>query len=88
MKIEEIKTENYKNDIEKIIPKAELLIQNIYEMCYDLTKLHLINKSIKNFGYPCIQNVFEFSQNLHQQISHIQNTFTPFFDLFFLNFES
>ena len=82
---EEIKTENYKNDIEKIIPKAELLIQNIYEMCYDLTKLHMINKSIKNFGYPCIQTVFEFSQNLHQQISHIQNTFTPFFQLPYFN---
>ena len=82
---EPIKTENYQKDLEKILPLAELLIQNIYEMCYDLTKLHLINKTVKNFGYPCIQTVFEFSENLHQQISHVQNAYNPFFQLPYFN---
>ena len=82
---EPIKTENYQKDLEKILPLAELFIQNIYEMCYDLTKIHLINHSVKNFGYPCIQTVFEFSQNLHQQISHVQNAFNPFFQLPYFN---
>ena len=54
-------------------------------MCYDLTKLHLINKTVKNFGYPCIQTVFEFSENLHQQISHVQNAYNPFFQLPYFN---
>ena len=82
---EPIKTENYQKDLEKILPLAELFIQNIYEMCYDLTKIRLINHQVKNFGYPCIQTVFEFSQNLHQQISHIQNAFNPFFQLPYFN---
>jgi translocation protein SEC63 len=82
---EPIKTENYQKDIEKVLPYAELFIENIYGMCYDLTKVHMINKSIKNFGYPCIQTVFEFSQNIHQQISHIKNDYNPFFQLPYFN---
>ena len=82
---EPIKTENYQIDIEKVLPYAELFIENIYGMCYDLTKVHMINKSIKNFGYPCIQTVFEFSQNIHQQISHIKNDYNPFFQLPYFN---
>ena len=82
---EPIKTENYQKDIEKVLPYAELFIENIYGMCYDLTKVHMVNKSIKNFGYPCIQTVFEFSQNIHQQISHIKNDFNPFFQLPYFN---
>ena len=82
---EPIKTENYQKDIEKILPLSELFIQNIYEMCYDLTKLHMVDHQVKNFGYPCIQTVFEFSQNLHQQISHIKNDFNSFFQLPYFN---
>ena len=82
---EPIKTENYQKDIEKVLPYAELFIENIYGMCYDCTKVHMINKSIKNFGYPCIQTVFEFSQNIHQQISHIKNDYNPFFQLPYFN---
>ena len=82
---EPIKTENYQKDIEKILPLSELFIQNIYEMCYDLTKLHMVDHQVKNFGYPCIQTVFEFSQNLHQQISHIKNDFNAFFQLPYFN---
>ena len=82
---EPIKTENYQKDIEKVLPYAELFIENIYGMCYDLTKVHMINKSIKNFGYPCIQTAFEFSQNIHQQISHIKNDYNPFFQLPYFN---
>ena len=82
---EPLKTENYQKDLEKIMPFAELYIQNIYEMCYDFTKVHLINKTYKNFGYPCIQTVFEFSQNLHQQISHVNNSYNPFFQLPYFN---
>ena len=82
---EPIKTENYQKDIEKVLPYAELFIENIYGMCYDLTKVHMINKSLKNFGYPCIQTVFEFSQNIHQQISHIKNDYNPFFQLPYFN---
>ena len=82
---EPIKTENYQKDIEKVLPYAELFIENIYGMCYDFTKVHMINKSIKNFGYPCIQTVFEFSQNIHQQISHIKNDYNPFFQLPYFN---
>ena len=82
---EPIKTENYQKDIEKILPLSELFIQNIYEMCYDLTKLHMVDHQVKNFGYPCIQTVFEFSQNLHQQISHIKNDFNAFFQFPYFN---
>ena len=78
---EPIKTENYQKDIEKVLSHAELFIENIYGMCYDLTKVHMFDKKIKNFGYPCIQTVFEFSQNLHQQISHIKNDYNPFYQL-------
>ena len=82
---EPIKTENYQKDIEKILPLSELFVQNIYEMCYDLTKLHMVDHQVKNFGYPCIQTVFEFSQNLHQQISHIKNDFNAFFQFPYFN---
>ena len=82
---EPIKTDNYENDLEKILPLADLFLDAIFEMCYNCTKVHLLDKKIKNFGYPCIQTVSEFSQNLHQQISHIQNVFNPFFQLPYFN---
>ena len=45
----------------------------------------MVDHQVKNFGYPCIQTVFEFSQNLHQQISHIKNDFNAFFQLPYFN---
>ena len=78
---EPMKIDNYQKDLEKVLSKCDLFIENIYDMCYKFTQIHLIQRDFKNFGYPCIQTVFEFSENIHQQISHIQNMFNPFLQL-------
>ena len=78
---EPLKTDNYQKDLEYILSLSDLFIENIYEMCYKFTLIHPIQKEYKNFGYSCMQTVFEFSENLHQQISHVTNTFNPFFQL-------
>ena len=82
---EPIKTDTYEEDLEKVLPLADLFLDTILEICYNCTKAHLIDKRVKNFGYHCIQTVCEFSQNLHQQISHVQNVFNPFFQLPYFN---
>ena len=82
---EPLKVDNYQKDLDYILSLSELFISNIYDMCYKLTILRLAQKNIKNFGYPCIQTVFEFSENIHQQISHLQNVFNPFFQLPYFN---
>ena len=80
---EPLKIDNYQKDLEKILSLSDLFIYNIYDMCYKFTLIRNVHKNVKNFGYPCIQTVFEFSENLHQQISHIQNN--PFFQLPYFN---
>ena len=80
---EPLKIDNYQKDLEKILSLSDLFIYNIYDMCYKFTLIRNAHKEFKNFGYPCIQTVFEFSENLHQQISHIQNN--PFFQLPYFN---
>ncbi len=82
---EPLKIEHYQKDLEKILSLSDLFIYNIYDMCYKLTLLHIAHKELKNFGYPCMQTVFEFSENLHQQISHVQNVFNPFLQLPYFN---
>ena len=51
---EEIKTENYKNDIEKIIPKAELY-PNFFEVCTPSPKIFPLSLSIP---YESITGIF------------------------------
>ena len=82
---EPLKVDNYQKDLEYILSLSDLFIENIYEMCYKFTLIHPIQKEYKNFGYSCMQTVFEFSENLHQQISHVTNTFNPFFQLPYFN---
>ena len=82
---EPLKMDNYQKDLEFILSLSDLLIYNIYDMCYKFTSIHPIQRQYKNFGYSCMQTVFEFSENLHQQISHAPNTFNPFFQLPYFN---
>jgi translocation protein SEC63 len=82
---EPLKVENYQKDLEYILSLSDLFIYNIYDMCFKFTIFHLAQKEFKNFGYPCIQTVFEFSENLHQQISHNQNVNNPFYQLPYFN---
>ena len=84
---EPLKTENYQKDLERVLSLSDLFIDNIFDMCIRFTLLHQIQKTnpYKNFGYSCIQTVLDFSENLHQQISHIQNNFNPFFQLPYFN---
>ena len=72
---------DYQKDLEKVLSYSDLFIDNIYDMCIKCTQLHPFHKEIKYFGYPCIQTVFDFSENLHQQISHKQSNFNPFLQL-------
>ena len=82
---ENLAINDYQKDLEKVLSYSDLFIENIYDMCIKCTQLHPFHKEIKNFGYPCIQTVFDFSENLHQQISHIPNNFNPFFQLPYFN---
>ena len=75
---EPIKIDHYQKDLERVLSFSELFIENIYDMCYKFTYINVFNKNYKNFGYPCIQTVFEFSENIHQQISHINSSNSQF----------
>ena len=84
---EPLKINSYQKDLEKLLSLSDLFIENIYNMCLEFTLIHQENKikNLKNFGYQTIQTVYEFSQNLHQQISYENNSFNPFFQLPFFN---
>ena len=84
---ETIKIDNYQKDLEYALSLSDLFIETILKMCLDLTLFHQEQnvKKIKNFGYECMKIVYEFSQNLHQQISHSQNLYAPFFQLPYFN---
>jgi hypothetical protein len=84
---EPLKTENYQKDLERVLSFSDLFIDNIFDMCIKFTLLHQLQKvtPYKNFGYSCIQTVLDFSENIHQQISHIQNNFNPFLQLPYFN---
>ena len=82
---ENLAINDYQKDLEKVLSLSDLFIENIYNMCIECTRIHPIHKEIKNFGYPCIKTVFEFSENLHQQISHVQNNLNPFLQLPYFN---
>ena len=84
---EPLKIEHYQKDLERVLSYSDLFIENIYDMCFKFTQIHLIQRDFKNFGYKCIQTVYDFSENVHQQISHVQmqNSFYPFFQLPYFN---
>jgi hypothetical protein len=84
---EPLKIEHYQKDLERVLSYSDLFIENIYDMCFKFTQIHLIQRDFKNFGYKCIQTVYDFSENVHQQISHVQmqNAFYPFFQLPYFN---
>jgi hypothetical protein len=84
---EPLKIEHYQKDLERVLSYSDLFIENIYDMCFKFTQIHLIQRDFKNFGYKCMQTVYDFSENVHQQISHVQmqNSFYPFFQLPYFN---
>ena len=84
---EPLKIDSYQKDLQKLLSLSDLFIENIYNMCLEFTLIHQENKikNLKNFGYQTIQTVYEFSQNLHQQISYENNSFNPFFQLPYFN---
>ena len=86
---EPIKIDNYEYFLEKILSRSDLFIENIYKMCFDITIQHqyikIDPKHLKNFGYKCIQTVIEFSENLHQQLNHIDIKYSPFFQFPYFN---
>ena len=54
---EPMKIEHYQKDLEKVLQNSDLLIENIYKMCVEISQAHIIRRDIKNFGYPCILTV-------------------------------
>ena len=84
---ETIKIDNYQKDLEYILSLSDLFIETILKMCLDFTLFHQEQdiKNVKKFGYESMKIVYEFSQNLHQQISHSQTSYTPFFQLPYFN---
>ena len=84
---EPLKIASYEKELEKLLSLSDLFIQNIYNMCLEFTLIQQENKikKLKNFGYQTMQTVYEFSQNLHQQISYENNSFNPFFQLPYFN---
>ena len=84
---EPLKIASYEKELEKLLSHSDLFIENIYNMCLEFTLIQQENKikKLKNFGYQTMQTVYEFSQNLHQQISYENNSFNPFFQLPYFN---
>ena len=86
---EPIKIDYYQDFLVKVLSPSDLFIQNIYKMCFDITMQHQITKIdpkvLKNFGYKCIQTIVEFSENLHQQLTHMENKYSPFFQFPYFN---
>ena len=62
-------TTNYKNDLENVLSYSNLIVEFLEQLCYELN------------GYQHYKIINEFSQNLHQQISYINNPFNAFFQL-------
>ena len=82
---EDIKIEHYKQDLSYILSFTDKFIDYITQLCIEYTQASYIQKVGKNFGYPCVETVLEFSQNMHQQISHLSNQFTPYLQLPYFN---
>ena len=84
-----LKYEKYFEELNQILQPTGNFIEQMYSMAINLTQYHLISgieyKNIKNFGYNCIKTIFEFSQNLHQQISHVNNPDNGFLQLPYFN---
>jgi translocation protein SEC63 len=58
-----------REDMNTILKDAPSLINSMYGMAVQLTKLHEnVNKAYKNFGYHCIKTIIQFSQQIHQKI--------------------
>ena len=84
-----LKYEKYFEELNQILLPTGNFIEQMYTMAINVTQCHLIGniqyKNLKNFGYNCIKTIFEFSQNLHQQISHINNPDSGFLQLPYFN---
>ena len=76
-----LKYANYEKDLNTVLNPTSIFIENMYKMCIEFTQIHTFRKEIKNFGYDCVNTIFEFSQNITQQISHIQDHFNAFYQL-------
>lgn len=75
----------YEQDLVKVLKPTNLFIDNMYKMAINCTQIHnLGRRDIKQFGYNCIRTIFDFSQNLHQRISHVNNSFSSFMQLPYL----
>jgi hypothetical protein len=84
-----LKYEKYYEELNQILLPTGNFIEQMYKMAIYFTQIHMFNQSgnklIKNFGYNCIKTIFEFSQNLHQQISHFNNPDSGFLQLPYFN---
>ena len=84
-----LKYEKYYEELNQILLPTGNFIEQMYKMAIYFTQIHMFNqggnKLIKNFGYNCIKTIFEFSQNLHQQISHFNNPDSGFLQLPYFN---
>lgn len=76
-----LKYTHYNDDLKTVLKPAQIFIENMYAMCIESTLVHLKYKQAKNFGYNCVKTIFEFSQNLHQRCSYINNNLKPFMQL-------
>ena len=76
-----LKYPNYEKDLNIVLNPTAIFIENMYKMCIELTQIHTFRKDLKNFGYDCINTIFDFSQNMTQQISHIQDNYNAFYQL-------
>ena len=84
-----LKYEKYYEELNQILLPTGNFIEQMYKIAISFTQYHMFNQSgnklIKNFGYNCIKTIFEFSQNLHQQISHFNNPDSGFLQLPYFN---
>ena len=84
-----LKYEKYYEELNQILLPTGNFIEQMYKIAISFTQIHMFNQSgnklIKNFGYNCIKTIFEFSQNLHQQISHFNNPDSGFLQLPYFN---
>ena len=84
-----LKYEKYYEELNQILLPTGNFIEQMYKIAISFTQYHMYNQSgnkfFKNFGYNSIKTIFEFSQNLHQQISHFNNPDSGFLQLPYFN---
>jgi hypothetical protein len=84
-----LKYEKYYEELNQILLPTGKFIEQMINIAISLNQFHMLNQfkksAYKNFGYNSIKTIFEFSQNLHQQISHINNPDIGFLQLPYFN---